>query len=126
MACSSCQSVAGEAEQMASVVHEFMHVLAAYQRSSSLLCTHKIDCQQENKPRKYCPRKPLTQGYCGGRAGRCECGVRHIGPPGIARPVRASNDHEVRVWLPTHKAEYSGATAPDSHRLPYFGKPFAE
>src|SRR5271170_1662768 len=83
-----CRSVTGEAEEMPSVVHEFVHKLAADQRSRPLLGADEIDCQQKNEPGENRSGKPLTQRYRGDRKCRCKCGVRHMVRLGLTRPVR--------------------------------------
>src|SRR6202044_1333252 len=51
--------VTGEAQQMPSVVHEFVHVAAMNQRSSSLLCADKVNRQQHQQAAKQSPGQKL-------------------------------------------------------------------
>ena len=107
---------------MASVVNEFVHVHAANQRGGALFGADEIDRQQENEPGENCPWQPFTQrNDAGGSAGIWV--VLVIVPSWGLRVPTKLNQFAKRVWLSTTKlklAEYSGATAPDFHRLPHF------
>src|SRR5271154_823679 len=121
----SCRSVTGEAEEVPSVVHEFVHILAADQRSRPLLGADEIDRQQKNEPGENRPGKPLTQRYRGDWKCRCKCSVRHIILLGFTRPVELCRSRRGSGFRPV-QVEYSGATAPESHRLPRFAKTSTE
>src|SRR5579871_3214217 len=54
-------SVAGEAEQMAAVVHEFVHIHALYDRGCALFSPDEIDAEQHNEAREDDPRKRLAK-----------------------------------------------------------------
>src|SRR5271168_4182871 len=100
MANSSCQLVTGKAEKVPAVVHKLMHVLAADERSGSLLCADEIDRQEKNEPNENRPGNQFPNRYGCYRQGRCEYRACHPNPPGIARPVRAVSITK-RVWLST-------------------------
>src|ERR1700752_4717317 len=99
MADGLCQSVAGKAQKMPTVVYELMHIRATDERRGSLLRAPKIDRQQKKKPRENRPRQPLTQRYCGGRASRCVCGVRHAVLLGLRVPLELHVDHDEGLAL---------------------------
>src|SRR5271169_1663466 len=53
-------SVAGEAEQMAAVVHEFVHIHALDDRSRAFLRADEIDAEQTEKATENDPRKQFA------------------------------------------------------------------
>src|SRR3984957_3319121 len=83
--------VAGEAEEMAAVVHKFMHIHALDDRSRALLRADEIDAEQANEAAENDPGKHFANwdrsGPCGGGS-KCRSG--HVDLLGIWRP-RSSN-----------------------------------
>ena len=53
--------MAGKAEQVATVVHEFMHIHAANDRGGAFLGTDEIDSQDAKQPCKDDPRQHVAQ-----------------------------------------------------------------
>jgi hypothetical protein len=74
--------VTGKAEQMPSVMHEFVHVPAMNKRGSSLLSADEIDRQQHQQSAEHSPGQKLTdrdnrkrnglRNRSGGRGGHLE------------------------------------------------------
>src|SRR5580693_5720962 len=86
--------VAGEAEQMAAIVHELMHVHALDDRSRTLLRADEIDAEQANEAGE---NDPGQQFAAWDRSGPCRGGSKcrscHIKLLGDSRP------HTRRAWL---------------------------
>src|SRR4029077_2926190 len=114
------ESVAGEAEQMPSVVQELVHIHAADKRGRALLGPDEIERQKQEKAGEYCPGQNFADrdGRRQRRGKRPQCRVCHEYSPGITRPVRTSKLSRTASGSRRLKVEYGGATAPDSHRLP--------
>src|SRR5471032_858504 len=74
MSC-SLKSVAREAKQVASVVHEFMDIHALDQRSSALLRANEINRQHQQQADKDRPRQDFTEGNGGQGNIGLRCGV---------------------------------------------------
>jgi hypothetical protein len=111
----------GKAEQMPSVVHEFVHVAPMKQRSSSLLCADEVDRQQHQQAAKHGPGQKLVDGNNGKKDGLSDRTGGRVGHVETswdrASRVELIGD-EGRTWLLTMLwSIYSGATAPESHRL---------
>src|SRR5215471_909056 len=119
MAAAYNRSVTGKTEEMTAVVHKFMHVGPADQRRGSLLGADKIDCQEKKKSSKNRPREPLAQRYRGSGARRGERAVCHIVLLGLRVPLELRVVDEEGLTLDPNGAEYSGASAPASDRLPF-------
>ena len=83
-------SVAGEAEQMAAVVHEFMHVHALDDRSRAFLRADEIDAEQANKAGENDPGKQFANwDRSGPRGGGSKCrSCSYRTPWGYRVPVR--------------------------------------
>src|ERR1700733_14442255 len=85
--------VTGEAEQMPSVMHEFVHVAAMNQRGSPLLCADKVDRQQHQQTAKHSPGQKLTD-----RNGRKSSGLRNRDGGSVGH-LETSWDRASRVEL---------------------------
>src|SRR5262249_30992271 len=87
---SSPRSVAGEAEQVATVVHELVDEVARDDRGGAFLGADEVVEQQEHQPTEDGVGKPLTH-RDGDRLGfdlrYCDCG-HGAHAPGISRPSR--------------------------------------
>jgi hypothetical protein len=85
--------MAGEAEQVAAVVHEFMHVRALDNRGCALLRSNELDAEQANETGEDDPGKRFTD-RDSDRAGRgSKCGSCHVELLGDSRP------HARHAWL---------------------------
>ena len=115
-------SVTGKAEKVASVVHELVHVHAAEQRGRALLGADEIDRQQQNKAGENRPRQPFAKRnrVVTGSVG-ANVVVVILVLLGLRVPVRAGSSRRGSDSRPANelRPEYSGATVPDSHRLPH-------
>ena len=120
--------VAGETEQMAGVMHEFVDVGALEDRGSTLFRANEIDRQNGHQRREYSPGQDLAD-RDGDRllGGGCENGCRHHKAPWdyASRLSRACLGGGLTFGQASDAADYSGATVPDFHRLPYLGSAFA-
>src|SRR3954453_3123802 len=115
--------VAGEPEQVPPVVHELVDAVALHQRRGALVGADEVDERQQREPEQR-PRPDLTQrdgGRMDGLGQRRARGdhVRHGEPPGDgASPTTVSAMARSPGSRATPRPGHSGATAPDSHRLP--------
>src|SRR5215469_11607314 len=99
--------MAGEAEQVAPVVDEFVDVHAGEDRRRALLGADEIERHQTNQPGKDRPRQDFPQRDGNGGLDTCVMGDGHANYPGSCVP--ASGPGLQRVWI---SADHSGATAP--------------
>src|SRR4051812_16562724 len=115
--------VAGEAEEMPAVVHPLVEHVPRRQRRRALLDTDRVQ-QREQREREQRPRPDVIKRD----GGRMECpgqrrtrggDVRHGEPPGDDASPTTVVSEGPKSWLPGPEGPgHSGATAPDSHRLP--------
>src|ERR1044072_5260531 len=128
MSCSaSLGSVAGEAEEVAGIMHPLMDTLTRDHRGGTLLGADEVQQDQhqnaeEDRPRSDVPERQLG-GKNRGRGGRLGDMLRHgRASSGSSRPISVM--HRTKATGLTRDAPlsgltvHSGATVPDFHRLP--------
>src|SRR5215469_9300095 len=79
--------MAGEAEQVPSVVDEFVDVHAGEDRRRALLGADEIERHQANQPSKDRPRQDFPQRDRNGGPVACVVGDRHTKSPGACVPA---------------------------------------
>ena len=108
--------MAGKSEKVAAVVHKLMDCAAMNERGCSLLGADKINGQQQEEPAKNCPWQDFLQrnrGYGEGLwSESAGYGLSHSRTSGIVRPKA-----DFALRNEERSGFYSGATAPELHRL---------
>jgi hypothetical protein len=122
----SVSSVAGEAQEVASVMNKFVNHVAWDQGSGSLLGADEIEREQEKQSAEDEPRPQFAKGN-DGKSGwfrnGADSGLQHIWiswdhASRLSACFRRERRSDFRPF--DCKADHSGATVPELHRLHSF------
>jgi hypothetical protein len=108
--------VAGETEQMPPVMHEFVHIHAADERSGALLGSDEIDRQQKKKAGEDCQGRTSRTGMAPGSAGAKAVNVASVIGIllGLRVPLELQRNYEEGLAL----GPYGSNTVARPRRIP--------